>query len=50
MYLGLVGIVCSPVVQVVAEAGHEEAKHLKIVHEPKNPVVNVLLEGLSDDG
>ena len=33
-HLGLVGVVGAPVVEVVAEAGHKEAEHLEVIHEP----------------
>ena len=34
VYLGLVGVVGAPVVEVVAEAGDKEAEHLEVIHEP----------------
>ena len=33
-HLGLVGVVGAPVVEVMAEAGHKEAEHLEVIHEP----------------
>ena len=34
LHLGLVWVVCSPVIQIVAETSNKETKDFKFVHEP----------------
>ena len=42
-HLGLVGVVGAPVVEVVAEAGHKEAEHLEVIHEPGRKKCYIIL-------